>query len=71
MQQTLRASLHHYLDPIIGALTLAAVNLVTCLILPDHVLKDKQQNNVDDEVLGIMLPQAARPELHRRAPSEV
>ncbi|KAK6387562.1 hypothetical protein LTS17_000831 [Exophiala oligosperma] len=114
VQQTLRASLHHYLEPItggnatvvnliyaqgsravagfplgtpirdatvhawsdimhkliVGALTLAAVNLVTCLVLPDHVLKDKQQNNVEDETVGIMPPQAVLPKSNRRAHRE-
>ncbi|KIW21093.1 hypothetical protein PV08_01672 [Exophiala spinifera] len=114
VQQTLRASLHHYLDPvtggnatvvnliyaegsravadfplgdpirdatvdawadnmhkmIIGAITLAAVNLVTCLILPDHVLKDKQQNNVESRSVGILPPRAVLHESNRRTYSE-
>ena len=106
VQQTLRGSLHQYLDPItggnatvvdiiyaqgsgamadyplgtpirdatihawtdnmhqliIGAITLAAVNLLTCVVLPDHELKDKQQNNVEEGRVGVLPPIAARPE---------
>ncbi|KND86480.1 Siderophore iron transporter mirC [Tolypocladium ophioglossoides CBS 100239] len=104
VQQTLRSSLHQYLDPITGgnatvvntiyaqgslavakyplgtpirdatvhawtdnmhqliiaAVTLGAVNLLTCVALPDHELKDRQQNNVENDSTGVLAPVAAR-----------
>jgi SIT family siderophore-iron:H+ symporter-like MFS transporter len=104
VQQTLRPSLHRYLDPITGgdaslvntiyaqgalaaaiyplgtpirdaivhawtdnmhqliiaAITLGAVNILTCVALPDHELKDNQQNNIEDDKIGVLVPAAAK-----------
>ena len=106
VQQTLRSSLHRYLDPVTGgnstvvdtiyargslaaaqfplgspirdatahawtdnmhqlivaAISLAAVNLVTCVLLPNRELKDKQQNNIADGGTGILVPVGVRPD---------
>ncbi|KAL2436197.1 Low affinity heme transporter str3 [Exophiala dermatitidis] len=45
---------------LIASITIAAVNILTCLGLPDRVLSDKQ-NNVTDEPVSILPPTAALP----------
>lgn len=58
------ATVHAWADNmhqlIIAAITLAAVNLLTCAVLPDRELKDKQQNNVESGSVGVLPPVAAR-----------